>query len=177
MLVEPAGETGSTKRKRLITRGFLKLDVTPGVRLYNGPMMTASVLAKRTSVPLFTVRYYTRIGLLKPSRDLRNGYKVYKPADKDRLAFITMAKGLGFTLGEIEQILDHAADGDSPCPMVREIVEKRIVENREKIRELKSLQRRLESAADAWKSMKDSEPDGHSVCRLIESFAGSGSDA
>jgi MerR family transcriptional regulator, Zn(II)-responsive regulator of zntA len=133
-------------------------------------MMTASVLAKRANVPLFTVRYYTRIGLLKPSRDLRNGYKVYRPADKDRLEFITSAKGLGFTLAEIEQILADAAHGDSPCPMVREIVERRVEENKARIKELKELQRRLESALKAWSSMADSEPDGHSVCRLIESF-------
>ena len=137
-------------------------------------MITASVLAKRANIPLFTVRYYTRIGLLKPSRDLRNGYKVYKPADKDRLQFITSAKGLGFTLAEIEEILDNAAHGDSPCPMVRQIVERRIEENKAKIRELRRLQKRLESAVDAWASMKDSAPDGHSVCRLIESFAEDG---
>ena len=68
-------------------------------------------------------------------------------------------------------ILDHAVQGDSPCPMVRNIVEKRIEENKAKIRELKQLQKRLENAAEVWKTMKDSTPDGHSVCRLIESFA------
>lgn len=134
-------------------------------------MITASVLAKRTNVPVYTVRHYTRIGLLKPSRDLRNGYKLYKPSDRERLKFIASAKELGFTLSEIEEILDHAVHGDSPCPMVRDIVEKRVKENKAKIRELKRLQSRLEKAADVWKSMKDSEPDGHSVCRLIESFA------
>jgi len=133
--------------------------------------MTAAVLAKRTDVPLFTVRYYTRIGLLKPSRDLRNGYKIYKPSDKDRLKFITAAKELGFTLAEIEDILDHAAHSKTPCPMVRDIVEKRIDENKQKIRELKRLQKRLENAAEVWKGMKNSTPDGHSVCKLIESFA------
>ena len=134
-------------------------------------MLTASVLAKRADVPLFTVRYYTRIGLLTPSRDLRNGYKLYKLSDRDRLRFIAAAKELGFTLAEIKEILAHAVHGDSPCPMVRDVVEKRIEENREKIREMKRLQKRLEAAADMWKSMKNSEPDGHSVCRLIESFA------
>lgn len=133
-------------------------------------MMTAAVLAKRSNTPLFTVRYYTRIGLLKPSRDLRNGYKIYKPSDKDRLKFINAAKDLGFTLAEIEEILDHARHGDSPCPMVREIVEKRVDENKEKIRQLKQLQKRLESAVEMWKTMKNADPDGHSVCHLIESF-------
>ena len=79
-------------------------------------MMTASVLAKRAGVPLFTVRYYTRIGLLKPSRDLRNGYRVYKQSDKDRLNFIAAAKDLGFTLSEISKITlkyDRKADKTS----------------------------------------------------------------
>lgn len=134
-------------------------------------MLTASVLAKRADVPLFTVRYYTRIGLLKPSRDLRNGYKLYKPGDRDRLRFIAAAKELGFTLTEIKEILGHAVHGNSPCPMVRDVVEKRIEENKAKIRELKRLQKRLEAAADMWRAMKNSEPDGHSVCRLIESFS------
>ena len=134
-------------------------------------MITASVLAKRADVPLFTVRYYTRIGLLKPDRDLRNGYKVYRRSDKDRLKFISAAKDLGFTLSEIEEILDHAAHNESPCPMVREIVEKRVEEKKQKIRELKRLQKRLESAVENWKTMKNSEPNGHSICRLIESFA------
>lgn len=135
-------------------------------------MLTASVLAKRTGIPIFTVRYYTRIGLLKPSRDLRNGYKLYKQSDKERLKFINNAKNLGFTLSEIEQILSHSEDGDTPCPMVREIVERRIRENREAIREMKRLQKRLEQAAEMWSGMEDAEPVGHSVCQLIESFAG-----
>ena len=139
--------------------------------------MTANELAKRTNLPVYTVRHYTRIGLLKPSRDLRNGYRLYKPSDKDRLRFITSAKELGFTLSEIERILGHAAHDESPCPMVREIVEKRISENRTKIRDLQAMQSRLERAAAMWKSMKNSEPDGHSVCRLIESFAEADSGA
>lgn len=132
--------------------------------------MTAGVLAKHADVTLFTVRYYTKIGLLKPSIDLRNGYKIYKQSDKERLQFISAAKDLGFTLAEIEEILDRAAHNKTPCPMVRDIVEKRIEENKQKIRDLKRLQKRLETAAEVWKGMKNSTPDGNSVCRLIESF-------
>lgn len=137
-------------------------------------MITASNLANSAGVPVFTVRYYTKIGLLKPGRDLKNGYKIYKLSDKDRLKFITAAKGLGFTLNEIQEILDKAAHDNSPCPMVRDVVEKRVEENKAKIRELRNLQTRLEKALESWKTMKNSQPDGHSVCRLIESFSESG---
>lgn len=140
-------------------------------------MFTASVLAKRTNTPIYTIRHYTRIGLLKPSRDLRNGYKIYRQTDKDRLKFINSAKELGFTLAEIEEILDHAVQGDSPCPMVRDIVEHRVKENKEKIRQLKKLQSRLENALTLWRSMKNENPTGSSVCHLIESFAEAEKDA
>lgn len=133
-------------------------------------MITASVLAKSADLPIYTVRHYTRIGLLKPSRDLRNGYKIYKRSDRERLRFIVSAKELGFTLAEIEDILDHAVHGDSPCPMVRQVVENRVLENRQKIRELKRLQKRLESALDMWKTLKNETPTGDSICFLIESF-------
>ncbi len=140
-------------------------------------MMTASELAHRADVPVYTVRHYTRIGLLKPSRNLRNGYRLYKPTDKDRLRFILNAKNLGFTLSEIESVLDHAHHGDSPCPMVREIVERKVEENKETIRHLQELQGRLESAVSLWKSMKNASPTGTSVCHLIESFADGNPDS
>lgn len=134
-------------------------------------MFTASSLAKRANVPLFTVRYYTRIGLLRPTKNSLNGYKIYSEGDRDRLQFIASAKELGFTLAEIEEILNHSTSGDSPCPMVRDIVEKRLEENRQKIAELRRLQKRLETAAEMWKGIKDATPNGHTVCRLIEAFA------
>ncbi len=140
-------------------------------------MFTAGVLAKRTNTPIFTIRHYTRIGLLKPTRDLKSGYKLYRQSDKDRLKFINAAKELGFTLAEIQEILDHAVHGDSPCPMVRDIVEQRVKENKEKIRQLKKMQTRLEGALDMWKTMRDQNPTGTSVCHLIESFSDGGDGA
>lgn len=134
-------------------------------------MFTASELAKKTDVPVFTIRHYTKIGLLKPLKNKRNGYKMYQVSDSTRLKFIIAAKNLGFTLNEISEILDKANDGDSPCPMVREIVQVRLEENKRKIRELKNLQKKMESALGDWSKMKDSTPNGESVCHLIESVA------
>jgi len=132
-------------------------------------MITANVLAKKSEVSLYTVRHYTRIGLLKPSRNLRNGYKIYQPSDATRLRFIQAAKNLGFSLSEIADVLDEAKHGNSPCPMVREIVVRRLEENRRKIKEMQKLQRKMENALQDWSKMKNSMPDGDSVCHLIES--------
>lgn len=132
-------------------------------------MLTASVLAKRTNLSIYTVRHYTRIGLLQPSRNRANNYKVYQPSDEARLKFIVAAKNLGFTLTEISDILSKAEHGESPCPSVRKIIVRHIEENRRKIKELQKIQRKMENALADWSHLQDSMPNGTSVCRLIES--------
>lgn len=132
-------------------------------------MLTASILAKQNNVPLYTVRHYTRIGLLKPSRNPNNDYKIYQPEDATRLRFIISAKNLGFTLAEISQILGKAEAGKSPCPSVRKIIVSHIHENKRKIKELQNLQKKMERALGEWENLKDSMPNGTSVCGLIES--------
>ena len=134
-------------------------------------MLTASVLAKRTNLPIHTVRHYTRIGLLHPARNRENNYKVYQSSDAVRLKFIVAAKELGFTLAEINHILDQAEHGNSPCPSVRKIIVHHIEENKRRIKELQSLQKKMENALKDWQNLQDSMPDGHSVCHLIESVS------
>ena len=134
-------------------------------------MMTAAILAEETDTTVHTVRHYTNIGLLKPSRNKSNNYKIYQHSDVILLRFINNAKELGFTLKEISEILTEAESGHSPCPLVREIIEKRICENREKIMEMQELQEKMEKARKDWAKMEDALPNGHSVCHLIESIA------
>ena len=113
-------------------------------------------LAKRGHVTAETVRHYTREGLLSPQRHPDNGYQLYSAADLERLHFIQRARKLGFSVAEIRDILAHADQGDSPCPLVRDLLAHRLPQIRARIAELEAL--------------ADGTPDGHSLCRLIESF-------
>jgi len=132
--------------------------------------MFVNELAQRAQIPPHVVRYYTRIGLLKPSRRAENGYKVFIERDIKQLKFVIKAKALGFTLTEIAQILDEANNGKTPCPFVRATLEQRIKENRRKLEKLMELQQYMENALAQWKNLPDSMPHGDTVCRLIESI-------
>lgn len=132
--------------------------------------MKVSELARQAEVTAETVRHYTREGLLHPMRDPDNGYQLYDHADLERLRFIQRARTLGFSVAEISDILAHADQGDSPCPMVRDLLASRLPQIRARIRELEALAARMEQALTAWAEMPDGTPDGHSLCRLIESF-------
>lgn len=132
-------------------------------------MITAMVLAKRSEVSLHTVRHYTRIGLLKPARHPHNDYKIYQPSDEIRLRFVCAVKELGFSLAEVARILDEAEKGERPCPQVKEIVSRRVAENRRKLAEMKKAQKKMEDALGEWSAMETGVPDGDSVRRLVES--------
>ncbi|MFV2004177.1 MAG: MerR family transcriptional regulator [Gammaproteobacteria bacterium] len=133
---------------------------------------TVTELANRCNTTPHAVRYYTRMGLLRPERHPDNGYRLYDISEVPWLKFVQRAKNLGYTLKEIKEIMHDADDSKSPCPKVREILMKRIVENRQRLDELLALQTRMELALKQWKDMPDGVPDGHSVCHLIESVVG-----
>ncbi|NIO43384.1 MAG: MerR family DNA-binding protein [Burkholderiales bacterium] len=135
-------------------------------------MLTVIELSRHSNVRPHVVRYYSRIGLLSPARNPDNGYKLFAYSDVPRLIFIRQAQRLGYTLEEIREILDESSQGKSPCHRVREILQQRIEENRQKLDELIQLQNRMEDALQQWGEMPDGMPDGTSVCHLIESAAG-----
>lgn len=67
--------------------------------------MKIGELAKRAGVAVDTVRFYERQGLLPAPQRQASGYRRYDEADVRRLRFIRRAKSLGFTLGEIQELL------------------------------------------------------------------------
>jgi len=143
------------------------------VKRLPGPPLSLSATvvatARAAGVAPHVVRYYARIGLLKPRRDPHNGYKLFCGDDINRLRFVRQAQSLGFTLAEVRKILRDADRGETPCPRVRDIVHRRLEDNRREISARQALQCRLEEAIAAWARMPDGIPNGDSVCHLIES--------
>lgn len=132
--------------------------------------MQVSQLAKKAGVSPDTVRFYTKEGLLRPTKSPENGYQNYSTSDFQRLTFARKARQLGFSLKEIQAILEQADDHHSPCPMVRGLFEKHLVKVEQQIEELQSLRRRMLDAVDVWQNMPDGVPDGQTICQLIENW-------
>jgi len=130
--------------------------------------MTVKELSRVTDVTADAIRYYARIGLLHPERNESNGYRRFARTDVIRLKFIQRAKTLGYKLEEIREILTASEHGESPCPLAREIIARRVNENRKALDEALILQRRMESAMAQWRELPDGVPVGDSICILIE---------
>jgi DNA-binding transcriptional MerR regulator len=132
--------------------------------------MIAHELAKTAGVNASVIRYYSRIGLLNPERNPDNGYREYTFSDANRVRFIRKAKWLGFTLKDVQTILDEADSGKSPCQDVRKIIISRILENQQRLIHLQAIQQRMEAAIEAWKGISNAPANKEHVCDLIDSL-------
>lgn len=70
--------------------------------------MKVEELAARTGVTVRTLHHYHEIGLLRPSRHSTSGHRLYDSNDAIRLKKICALKQVGFSLAEIQQLLDRA---------------------------------------------------------------------
>ncbi len=131
--------------------------------------MKVSELAKAQGTTLDTVRYYTRLKLLHPIKS-ENGYKTYPPREVSRLRFILSARQLGFSVADIQQILDEADHGKAACPLVRSLIKERLAETEKQFEAMLTLRTNMMNALSRWESMKDKAPTSHMVCHLIDSF-------
>ena len=68
------------------------------------------------------------------------------------------------------EILDMAASGDTPCPLVRKIINQRLEAVREEMRDAQKLMSRMESASSDWRKLPARAPSGESICHLIETW-------
>ena len=71
---------------------------------------TIGELSREFGVTLRALRFYENKGLISPQRDGLN--RLYSQGDRTRLALILKGKKLGFTLGEIRQMI-AAEEGDA----------------------------------------------------------------
>jgi len=133
--------------------------------------LTVSQLAKQLDISADTVRHYVRSGLISPERDPVNGYKRFQGEDIKRLHFILQAKSLGFSLADIQTIMDQASHGESPCPQVRVIMEARLKETAAKIAAMQATYKQMQDAMQRWQTQPDCTPTGEHICHLIEGFS------
>jgi len=75
-------------------------------------LMGIGAIAKRAGVGIDTVRYYERAGLLDPKQRLSSGYRRYSDDEVARLRFIRRAQALGFSLKEIQELLELSTRRD-----------------------------------------------------------------
>ena len=114
-------------------------------------------LAGTANVNVETIRFYERRGLLPEPPRRPSGYRAYPPDAVTRVRFIKRAQVLGFTLAEIDELLELRVDEETTCDQVRQQVEDKLAEVEAKLRMLQEMQHALTAMAA---SCDHGGPDG-----------------
>jgi len=116
-------------------------------------MLTISKLAREAGVNVETIRFYQRRGLLaKPVKPL-GGIRHYEQADVARVLFIKAAQRIGFTLDEIEQLLN--LDDGMHCSEARAIAEHKLEMVQEKRADLQRIETALTQLVGRCEASRD----------------------
>lgn len=97
-------------------------------------MLTISGLANAAGVSVETIRFYQRRGLLAEPDKPPGGIRRYGSEDVARVLFIKAAQRIGFTLDEVEQLLE--LDDGMHCSEARVIAEHKLAIVRERLADL-----------------------------------------
>ncbi|WP_122750410.1 MerR family transcriptional regulator [Pseudomonas atacamensis] len=105
--------------------------------------MKIGELEARSVTSRHTLRYYEQIGLISPLRQTNN-YRVYTEQTLQDLDFIQRAQSMGFSLGEIGEILDAQRNKLIDCAEGAKLIEKKMADIKQKIGNLQSIYRYLD---------------------------------
>jgi MerR family copper efflux transcriptional regulator len=100
-------------------------------------------VAAQAAVSIDTLRFYEREGLIASPRRLFSGYRDYPDDVLDRIEFIKEAKGVGFTLREIKELLSEGVKSTRECGPVTHKAQQKLAEMDAEIAKLRRLRKTL----------------------------------
>ena len=123
--------------------------------------------AALTGVTTKMIRHYESIDLIPPASRTYANYRLYQDADLHRLRFIKRSRSLGFSIKQIEALLDLWNNPQRASAQVKKLARAHADALGQKIRELQAMQRTL--LALATHCHGDARPD----CPILDDLGAS----
>ena len=128
---------------------MLNTKPTPRIRtlkLEPSSLLRVGDLARQTGKTVRAIHLYEELGLLQPVSRTRGGFRLYEPSAVDRLRWIDLLHGLGFSLQEMGVMLRawwKAGMGPRAMEQLREMFEHKLGETRAAMESHQRLEREL----------------------------------
>ena len=136
--------------------------------------MRIKQFSQLTNLSTKTIRYYEDIGILPPPHRLDNGYRDYDETDVDKARFVAGARGLDFSLDDIQEILALREQREAPCRVVLDLLQERAAEINRRVAELQHMEAELRELHRLGLTFPTDDVDGKNcVCHLVSEHSGS----
>jgi len=107
------------------------------------PTMTIGRIAKAAGVNVETVRFYQRKGLLDEPVRPQSGVRRYGEAYVSRLRFIKRAQQIGFSLAEVQRLLD--LENPQSCGAARALAAEKLALVEARVADLERMRQALDA--------------------------------
>ena len=128
--------------------------------------MNIKDVSDRTGLPAKTIRYYEDINLITPARR-DNGYRDFSDTDCHKLAFLSRARRLGFSIEDCRELLGLYEDESRASGDVRRIAAQHLDQIDARLAELRELRDTLHRLVSACAG--DNRPD----CPILNDLSAS----
>lgn len=103
-------------------------------------------LAARSGVSIDTLRYYDRLGVLRPTGRTEGRFRLYAPDSVARVRFVKHARRHGLTLAQVRELLDLGGrPGRAQCLRMRDALAASIADVEQRLVQLAAFRELLAS--------------------------------
>ena len=128
-------------------------------------LLTIGDAAKASGLSAKMIRHYEQSGLLRKSPRTDSGYRLYNSEQVNQLRFIRQARNLGFSLIDIQSLLELWQNPERESRAVKLLAQQHLDEIAAKITELQHMQQVLTALSDSCRG--DASPH----CSILNQLA------
>jgi DNA-binding transcriptional MerR regulator len=107
-------------------------------------------VARRSGLPIKTIRYYSEEGLIHPIGRSEGGYRLFSEEVFAELTLIRTLKAMEIPLQDVGQILESRRTGVCTCASLQDTIRTKAGEINQKIAALRTLHSELEDLLSRW---------------------------
>ncbi len=130
-------------------------------------------VAQQTGLTVDAIRFYEKERLLPKALRSGGGFRLYGSDHIEQLRFIQKAQTIGFSLGEIRELILIQDDQVETCSHVRDLIRQKLATVQQKMNELAQIEGQLKEALQKCNRQLRKTSARHDRCPVLDLIASS----
>ena len=123
------------------------------------PSLRIGEVARRTGLPVKTIRYYCDEGLLQPRARSESGYRLFDEENLAELTIIRSLRAMDVSIPELARILEVRRAGVCNCSVLKNSIAAKVESINRRIDELAAMKDELARLLNSWQDCGGSKAD------------------